>query len=523
VVNGCDTEILDLTIVPSTTNTTTETACDSYTWAVNNVTYTQSGIYTVVSGCDSEILDLTILNCSVCTDVTLELNLDLSGAQTTWEITGAGSPTVLCSGGPYFNGFQVNITANCCLPDGCYNLRVFDSAGDGMVNGFNGGYQLRLAADNRRIIDNQRNGGFGSISQITGNAYSFCLPLGTVEPIYTSCDKYWWRTGEYLVATPDDDVSAVWIEGAPNTAQSTNTGYEFWFYNPNGGYSFRRFRNHRTSDGFGPASAVRACHMKVNNWALANHIPEFDLMNVRIRPVINGVNGDWGAACRFTRDEALAQCPPTKLMDIPGNAFLSCGQFRQFGVPGQRVHARPVASATAYEWRFRIPAENTVIIRSSTSYFLNLNWSAAVAAPLLAGKTYEVDVRAFRNGAWCVDPLNPDSAWGDICLLTIQNSPAQGGSQNLALQGEAFNLWPNPNRGDQFWINMDGITNDVLTVAVDIHDLTGKRVMAREIPVNDSGRLNTVIDLNGDLANGVYLVSIMAGDKRYTERLVIAN
>ena len=145
-----------------------------------------------------------------------------------------------------------------------------------------------------------------------------------------------------------------------------------------------------------------------------------------------------------------------------------------------------------------------------------------MAAPLEAGKTYEVDVRAFRNGAWCVDPLNPDSAWGDICLLTIQGTPAQGGNQNLALQGEGFDLWPNPNSGEQFWINLDGIADDVLTVAVDIHDLTGKRVVAREIPTQGN-HLYTVIDLNGDLANGVYMVSIIAGDMRYTERLIIAN
>jgi hypothetical protein len=474
------------------------------------------------SGCVNTA-DVT-LNVVPSLNVNLEINTDLSGSQTTWEITDATSNAILCSGGPYIDNFQLNAVEVCCLPEGCYILRVFDSGGDGMVNGFNGGYQLRFEQpDNRRIIDNQQNGAFGSVSQITGNAYSFCMPIGDVEPIYTSCDKYWWRTGEFLVATPDDDVSAEWIVGAPNSAQSTTSGYEFWFYNPNGGYSFRRFRNHRTSDGFGPASAVRACHMKVNNWAVANHIPQFDLMNVRIRTVINGVNGLWGPACRFVRNEVLGLCPPTKLMDIPGNQFLSCGQFRQFGVPGQRVHSRPVAQATQYEWRFRIPAENTEIIRTSTGYFLNLNWGAAVADPLEPGKTYEVDVRAFRNGAWCVDPLNPDSAWGDICLLTIIGTPAQDGTQNLALQGEGFNLWPNPNRGDQFWINLEGIADDVQTIALDIHDLAGKRIVAREIPVTDSGMLNTVIDLNGDLANGMYMVSIIAGDLRYTERLVIAN
>jgi hypothetical protein len=59
-VNGCHTEILDLTITPSTSNTTVASACDSYTWSVDNMMYTQSGTYTSVNGCHTEILDLTI-------------------------------------------------------------------------------------------------------------------------------------------------------------------------------------------------------------------------------------------------------------------------------------------------------------------------------------------------------------------------------------------------------------------------------------------------------------------------------
>ncbi|MFZ4751836.1 MAG: T9SS type A sorting domain-containing protein [Chitinophagaceae bacterium] len=59
-VNGCHTEILNLTITPSTSNTTVQSACDSYTWSVNNTLYTQSGTYTSVNGCNTEILNLTI-------------------------------------------------------------------------------------------------------------------------------------------------------------------------------------------------------------------------------------------------------------------------------------------------------------------------------------------------------------------------------------------------------------------------------------------------------------------------------
>jgi hypothetical protein len=57
-------------------------------------------------------------------------------------------------------------------------------------------------------------------------------------------------------------------------------------------------------------------------------------------------------------------------------------------------------------------------------------------------------------------------------------------------------------------------------VSVDIYDLSGARVTARTIAVA-GGNVNTVLDLNGELAAGMYLVNITAGDKSYTERLVI--
>ena len=64
---GCDhTETLVLTINNSTANTTTDVACDSYTWPVNGIAYTNSGTYTDVTsdpttGCDhTETLNLIV-------------------------------------------------------------------------------------------------------------------------------------------------------------------------------------------------------------------------------------------------------------------------------------------------------------------------------------------------------------------------------------------------------------------------------------------------------------------------------
>lgn len=63
---GCDSTVnLDLTVLPTYTNSITETACDSYTSPSGAYTWTATGIYTDVlpamNGCDSTItIDLTI-------------------------------------------------------------------------------------------------------------------------------------------------------------------------------------------------------------------------------------------------------------------------------------------------------------------------------------------------------------------------------------------------------------------------------------------------------------------------------
>jgi len=64
------------------------------------------------------------------------------------------------------------------------------------------------------------------------------------------------------------------------------------------------------------------------------------------------------------------------------------------------------------------------------------------------------------------------------------------------------------------------VQEGVNTVSMDVYDLTGKRVMTRAIAVA-GGNVNTTIDLNGELAAGMYLVNITAGTKAYTERLMI--
>ncbi|MCW5900687.1 MAG: T9SS type A sorting domain-containing protein [Flavobacteriales bacterium] len=405
-----------------------------------------------------------------------------------------------------------------CLPDGCYYLRVTNSGG----NVISGGYRLVLkdavgAYGNARIIDDTDNLvlGPGGDSGISGNE-GFCIPLGTDEPIYTSCDRYWWSSGDYLVGKENLTVSAEF--GGPNASSS---GYEFWFYDPNGGLSFRKTRVHTVSDGFAPNNAVRACHIKLNNWAAASHLQNGVLYNVRSRGVVAGNPlSEFGPACRVTLDPVLAACPPTGLNDIPGNPNFSCGVNKKFGGPNQvanRLFARPVAGANLYEWEFtNDPNEPAYYVtRQTTGVQRHLNWPASQGDPMLVGNTYRVRVRASKDGGanWC--------DWGWTCEVTIIPSAAPG-NENMALEGDAASnlaLWPNPNNGQQVWITLDELAAEVGTVAVDLYDLSGKRVMAREI-ATQGGHLYTNIDLGG-LAAGTYLVTITAGDEQHVRRLVV--
>jgi tetrahydromethanopterin S-methyltransferase subunit G len=69
-------------------------------------------------------------------------------------------------------------------------------------------------------------------------------------------------------------------------------------------------------------------------------------------------------------------------------------------------------------------------------------------------------------------------------------------------------------------LSLSSVEEGVESINVDIYDSFGKRVAQRTIGVQD-GYVNTAIALNGELANGMYLVNIAAGINTYTERLMI--
>ena len=517
------------TSCPGSTSLTCENDLAEFTWT--NTTGSVQNIYWTQDGVDEGDFSLEWIYQPPCTnELTIELRSD-APAQTTWEILDATTNTVVGSGGPLNGSPETNET---CVPDGCYVLRVYDSGGDGMMGG---GYILRTSGTNLRIIDNSGNFNSGSVSELAAGS-SFCLPLGTDKLIYSSCDKLDWVANKFIVASANALVSAQF--GITNST----SGYEFWFFDPNGTYTYRRFRSHATSDGFG-TGATRACHFKVNGWTnsvATPHLPNNVLLNVRVRGRVAGNNLEFGPACQFKLDPVLAACPRVKLQDDPVNTSdFSCGVSRNFGgasSPSNRIYAAPpqpipavASSAVRYQFRFRIPGENICIVRPpQTSARMVLNWTTGTL--LECSKTYEVDVRVSLDGGatWCFGPATADQtaacadteAWGKVCLVTINPcAEVNGGGSSMVVGGNnTFTMYPNPNRGDQLFIKISRVHEGVKSVNVDIFDLTGKQLTARRLAVQD-GVVNSTLELNGELPNGTYLMNITAGSKAFTERLVI--
>jgi len=80
-------------------------------------------------------------------------------------------------------------------------------------------------------------------------------------------------------------------------------------------------------------------------------------------------------------------------------------------------------------------------------------------------------------------------------------------------------IYPNPSNGEFFNLNVTDVV-DAETINVEIFDVFGKLVQVERLAVND-GNVNRIIELEGDLTSGVYLVNIVINGKVQTERLAI--
>lgn len=436
-------------------------------------------------------------------EVTLEIATDANGPQTSWDIVQSSTTSAMCSGSGYASSSA--IFADCCLPNGCYDLRVFDSFGDGISPG---GFVLRDASG-KRIIDNTGNGNaFASSSQ---SPLGFCVPLGNDALQATSCDVLTATSTTALQASPNAAVTALYGPGTPTS--NANTGYQFWVFNPHGGFSRRILFTHAapgTGWPAGTAAALKATYFKLSSMSSAPAIPQGVLLNVRVRSRLNGVYGEFGPACRLLLP--IPPCTTTRLTLTP-DPLICCGAT---GLSlSSAIYATAVPGATHYQFEFSKPGYLRRI--SSTTRSVALGF---VTNPLMNNNCYAVRLRVSMDGALTYCPFGP-SCNITIGIATCNTAMApQNDDGHTEATAARMLIWPNPSDGSTINLSLPDIDRAVGTVSVEVRDAYGGVVLNRTLPVQD-GSFNTALSFHEDLATGLYLVSLQAGEARYIERLVI--
>ncbi|MFN8349941.1 MAG: T9SS type A sorting domain-containing protein [Flavobacteriales bacterium] len=427
------------------------------------------------------------------------LTTDNDAAATSWEIIPLGGGAPVCSGTGYAN--STTVSASCMLPDGCYSLRVFDANMDGMccINGM-GGYVLR-DPNNKRIIDAAGAGIFAGSAEVGAG---FCLPLGPTGLTPSRCDREDYLPSDFIQAVPSAAVQAEYGVGG-----QSDDGYQFWIFNPNGGYSRRLLLTHASNNYQFPTGPDRCSYLKLSTIE-TNPVPHNMLLNVRVRTMVNGVYGPFGPACRM-RIDLTNQCPTTQLMDNVNSAQHSCGLAGVMLNGGTTLFAQPVSAANRYQFEFSRPGYLRKISSPSSSLVLT-NWSTL---PLQYGHTYSVRVRvSFDGGAtYC--------SFGPTCSLSTMNVPGSGrGMEQLERPAIQVRMWPNPNTDGRLQISLGGLHDGANRVVVEVHDLRGGVMQAEEQDVDGAESL-MIMQLDAAVSPGVYLVRINANGIEHVEPLVV--
>ncbi|TVR41207.1 MAG: hypothetical protein EA392_01960, partial [Cryomorphaceae bacterium] len=223
--------------------------------------------------------------------------------------------------------------------------------------------------------------------------------------------------------------------------------------------------------------------------------------NVAIRAQFGGQFGDFGNVLPLT----ISLPPPVNVRPQFCNVTLA---------PNAVVLCQSVCTADFYQWEFVNTETNVVSVANRPNYGILLNWNGI--SPALSPGNYDVRVRVQQSGV-----MGP---FGQVCNFTIDAGPQVGGGTEQAarsLEVSGFKLFPNPNKGQQFRIQMDGLDNEGHMIHVRVFDSFGKAVAESEF-----GEMGEFVDreilLPQNLASGLYLVNVFVDGERFaTERMIV--
>ncbi|HEY8403089.1 MAG TPA: T9SS type A sorting domain-containing protein, partial [Flavobacteriales bacterium] len=123
-----------------------------------------------------------------------------------------------------------------------------------------------------------------------------------------------------------------------------------------------------------------------------------------------------------------------------------------------------------------------------------------------------------------------EGEYGPAYVIAVRNTATSSGmslepnvspSKGVSAWGDHMeaNIYPNPNNGDLVNLNITGITSN--EVYVRVLDSMGREVYTNRYSVD--GSLNTMVNFNQSLAQGIYMVEMRAGEEVKTLRMVVTK
>ncbi len=414
--------------------------------------------------------------------VVLKINTDANADQLGWEFSD-DSQNPIAVGSLSASDNNSAVVREVCMEDhdagpACYGFRLTDSFGDGITNG---GWELRttdgklILGDSFASLGNSPADPSATVSY--GTTHGFCLPLGPVNILANECGIFNNALGNKVYC--NKPVGA--------------TQYEFEFSDPDAGF-LRRVTVNRNYVIFSE---------------LGSNITPGLKYFARVRTNVAGplASAHWGSGCEMGLGVAeVVTC--SELIQAPAYGH-SCNESRAFNTNNSFIYAKPVNGANEYQFRIYNLNEGYDQTFTRSTYILQLKWTNMVAPALVNGSTYSVEINTKVNGLYT--GFCPSS-----CTISIDNSIPN--MEQIAF-GEAT-LWPNPVSDGQVNLIIGGIQDADQHISVDVQDLYGKQVFAQEFG-NSGERFNTILQLPGDVASGVYLVNITVNGQRTVQRLSI--
>lgn len=106
-----------------------------------------------------------------------------------------------------------------------------------------------------------------------------------------------------------------------------------------------------------------------------------------------------------------------------------------------------------------------------------------------------------------------------IGMATLSSHQLQAQSESSISENAVFSVYPNPNKGEEAFVSLQGfMANDLLVV---VYDMLGREIYSKvEIREND-GFLFTISSDGKKLPAGVYLITAAANDKVFRQRLIV--